>query len=109
MWGLALVTGRLDVAVLALLLPAGFVLLNAGQVVPFALAALVFCGVALARGLDRLAGILAALTLIEPHLGLTRSAPPCFAGYRAVDSASSPRSSCSRASECLLVGRSGSG
>jgi hypothetical protein len=75
MWGLALVTGRLDVAVLALLLPAGFVLLNAGQVVPFALAALVFCGVALARGLDRLAGILAALTLIEPHLGL----PVCAA------------------------------
>jgi hypothetical protein len=74
-WGLAIVTGRLDVAALALLLPAGFVLLNAGQVVPFALAALVFCGVALARGLDRVAGILAALTLIEPHLGL----PVCAA------------------------------
>lgn len=74
-WGLAIVTGRLDVAALALLLPAGFVLLNAGQVVPFALAALVFCGVALARRLDRVAGILAALTLIEPHLGL----PVCAA------------------------------
>jgi hypothetical protein len=74
-WGLALVTGRLDVAALALLLPAGFVLLNAGQVVPFALAALVFCGVALTRRLDRVAGILAALTLIEPHLGL----PVCAA------------------------------
>ncbi len=70
MWGLALVGVPLDVAALALLLPAGYVLLNAGQVVPFALAALVFCGVALARGLDRLAGICAALTLIEPHLGL---------------------------------------
>jgi hypothetical protein len=74
-WGLALVSGRLDVAALALILPAGYVLLNAGQVVPFALAALVFSGVALARGSHRLAGVLASLTLIEPHLGL----PVCAA------------------------------
>lgn len=70
MWGLALVAGPLDVAAFALALPAGYVLLNAGQVVPFALTALVFCGVALARRRDRLAGVFGALTLIEPHLGL---------------------------------------
>jgi hypothetical protein len=74
-WGLSLVAISLDVAALALLLPAGFVLLNAGQVVPFALVALVFCGVALARRRERAAGILAALTLVEPHLGL----PVCVA------------------------------
>lgn len=72
---LALVGVPVDVAVLALLLPAGFVLLNAGQVVPFALAALAFAGAALARGRDRTAGALAGLTLIEPHLGL----PVCAA------------------------------
>jgi hypothetical protein len=74
-WGLALVAAPFDVAALALVLPAGYVLLNAGQVVPFALLALVFCGVALARGHPGLAGILAALTAIEPHLGL----PVCIA------------------------------
>ncbi len=74
-WGLASVTAPFDVAALALVLPAGYVLLNAGQVVPFALTALVFCGVALARRRDRLAGVLAALTMIEPHLGL----PVCAA------------------------------
>ncbi len=74
-FGLAMVAVPLDVAALALALPAGYVLLNAGQVVPFALVALVFCGVALARRRDHLAGICAALTLIEPHLGL----PVCVA------------------------------
>ncbi|HEY6449621.1 MAG TPA: hypothetical protein VIX60_02965 [Candidatus Cybelea sp.] len=73
--GLALVAVPLDVAALALALPAGYVLLNAGQVVPFALVALIFCGVALARRRDNLAGIFAALSLIEPHLGL----PVCAA------------------------------
>jgi hypothetical protein len=68
--GLAFVAVPLDVAALALALPAGYVLLNAGQVVPFALFTFVFCGVAIARSRDRLAGILAALTLAEPHLGL---------------------------------------
>ncbi len=74
-FGLGLVGIPLDVAALALALPAGFLLLAAGQVVPFALLALVYAGVALARRRDRAAGILAALTLIEPHLGL----PVCVA------------------------------
>lgn len=74
-WGLSLVAVPLDVAALALVLPAGFVLLNAGQIVPFALVALVFCGVALARHREQAAGILAALTLLEPHLGV----PVCVA------------------------------
>jgi hypothetical protein len=73
--GLAMVGVPLDVAAAALLLPAGYLLLNAGQVIPFALLALVFCGTALARQRDALAGVLAALTLIEPHLGL----PVCAA------------------------------
>ncbi len=73
--GLALVAVPLDVAALALVLPAGYVLLNAGQVVPFALVALIFCGVALARGRPRLAAIFAALTAVEPHLGI----PVCLA------------------------------
>ncbi|MBV9717704.1 MAG: hypothetical protein JOZ77_00090 [Candidatus Eremiobacteraeota bacterium] len=59
-----------DVAALALILSAGYVLLNAGQVVPFSLVALVFCGVALSQGRDGLAGVLAALVAVEPHLGL---------------------------------------
>jgi hypothetical protein len=74
-WGLSLLAIPLDLAALALALPAGYLLLAAGQVVPFALAALVFCGVALSRRHDGIAGILAALTLIEPHLGL----PVCVA------------------------------
>lgn len=73
--GLALTGISLDVAALALVLPAGFVLLAAGQVVPFALVALVFAGLALARERAPLAGIAAALTVIEPHLGL----PVCAA------------------------------
>ncbi|HEY6484908.1 MAG TPA: glycosyltransferase 87 family protein [Candidatus Cybelea sp.] len=68
--GLAALGIPVDVAALALFFPAGYLLLDAGQIVPFALAALVFCGVALARGRDTLAGLLAALMLIEPHLGL---------------------------------------
>jgi hypothetical protein len=65
----------LEATALAMLLPAGYVLLNAGQVVPFALAALVFCGLALARGRDAFAGVLGALVTVEPHLGL----PVCIA------------------------------
>jgi hypothetical protein len=75
--GLCFLGVGVDVAALALALPAGYILLSAGQVVPFALVALVFCGVALARRRDRLAGVLAALTLIEPHLGL----PVCVAVF----------------------------
>jgi hypothetical protein len=74
-WGMVLVGLPSDVAALAFALPAGYVLLNAGQIVPFALLGLVFCGVALARGRYAVAGVLAALTLIEPHLGL----PVCLA------------------------------
>ena len=74
-WGLSLLAIPFDIATLALALPGGYVLLAAGQVVPFALLALVFCGVALARRRPTLAGVLAALTLIEPHLGL----PVCVA------------------------------
>lgn len=73
--GLAMLKIPLDVAAAALVLPAGYLLLNAGQVIPFALLALVFCGVALARQHDATAGVLAAFTLIEPHLGL----PVCAA------------------------------
>jgi len=69
-WGLAIAGVTLDVAALALAFPAGYVLLAAGQVVPFALLALVFSGASLARGHARGAGVLAALTLVEPHLGL---------------------------------------
>ena len=74
-WALALCAIPLEVAALALVLPAGYVLLNAGQVVPFALLALAFCGAAMARGRERAAGVAAALTLVEPHLGL----PVCAA------------------------------
>ncbi|HEX4014255.1 MAG TPA: hypothetical protein VHX17_10275 [Candidatus Cybelea sp.] len=68
--GLAALGIPLDVAALALFFPAGYLLLDAGQIVPFALAALVFCGLALARGRDAVAGVLGALVLIEPHLGV---------------------------------------
>ncbi|HLY02070.1 MAG TPA: hypothetical protein VKR56_06185 [Candidatus Cybelea sp.] len=68
--GLAAIGIPLDLVAAALVLPAGYLLLDAGQIVPFALAALVFCGVALAQRRDAIAGVLAALTLIEPHLGL---------------------------------------
>ncbi len=74
-FGLGLLSIPLDVAALALFFPAGYLLLSAGQVVPFALVTLVFCGVAMAHRRDAIAGILAALTLIEPHLGL----PVCAA------------------------------
>lgn len=68
--GLSALGIPLDAAAAALLFPAGYLLLDAGQIVPFALLTLVFCGVALARGRDAIAGTLAALMLIEPHLGL---------------------------------------
>ena len=73
--GLSLLEIPLDLAALALALPAGYLLLAAGQVVPFALLAIVFCGVALVRRRDGAAGVLAALTLLEPHLGV----PVCAA------------------------------
>ncbi len=60
----------LDVAAIVLILPAGYVELNAGQIVPFALLFLTLCGAALVHRRDALAGICAAMTAIEPHLGL---------------------------------------
>lgn len=60
----------LDLAVLALLLPAGYVELNAGQVVAFALLFLTLCGAALAARRDALAGFCAAMTAVEPHIAL---------------------------------------
>ncbi|MBV9233140.1 MAG: hypothetical protein JO030_03790, partial [Candidatus Eremiobacteraeota bacterium] len=66
----ALLDVPLDIAAAALILSAGFVLLAAGQVVPFALAALAGCGAALRRRSDAIAGVLSAVTLVEPHLGL---------------------------------------
>jgi hypothetical protein len=74
-WVLSLGAIPIEVAALALALPGGFVLLTAGQIVPFALLILVLCGLALSRQREQLAGTLAALTLIEPHLGL----PVCVA------------------------------
>ncbi len=69
----------LDLSVAALLLSTGFVELNTGQVVPFALLALVLCGLAVARGNDRLAGILAVVTSIEPIVGVpVIAATLCF-------------------------------
>lgn len=60
----------LDVALAALALSAGFVELNTGQIVPFALLALVLCGLGLARQNDIAAGVAAALTAVEPTLGV---------------------------------------
>jgi hypothetical protein len=60
----------LALSVAVLLLSTGYVELNTAQIVPFALLALVLCGLALERGRDRLAGAFAALTLIEPTVGL---------------------------------------
>jgi hypothetical protein len=54
----------------ALLLSTAYVELNTGQVVPFALLALILCGLTLARGYALLAGFLAVSTAIEPVVGL---------------------------------------
>ncbi|HEX3671058.1 MAG TPA: glycosyltransferase family 87 protein [Candidatus Cybelea sp.] len=54
----------------AFALSTAFVELNTGQIVPFALLALVLAGLALARRRDAFAGILAALTAIEPTAGV---------------------------------------
>jgi hypothetical protein len=53
-----------------LLLSTLYASLRTGQIVPFALLALVACGLALARRRDAPAGLLAGLTAIEPTLGL---------------------------------------
>jgi hypothetical protein len=54
----------------AFLLSTAYAELNTGQIVPFALLALVLAGLALARRRDALGGVLAALTVIEPTAGL---------------------------------------
>lgn len=59
-----------SVAGAMLLLSTLYASLRTGQIVPFALLALVACGLALARGRHAVAGLLAALTAIEPTLGL---------------------------------------
>ncbi len=68
--GLAAIGIPLALAVAVFALSTGYVELNTAQIVPFALLALVFCGLALERGRNRLAGVLAALTLVEPTVGL---------------------------------------
>jgi hypothetical protein len=60
----------LALALAVFALSTGYVELNTAQIAPFALLALVLCGLALERGRDRLAGVLAALTAIEPIVGL---------------------------------------
>jgi hypothetical protein len=54
----------------ALAMSTAFVELNTGQIVPFALLALVLAGLALAHRRDAAAGVLAALTAIEPTVGV---------------------------------------
>jgi hypothetical protein len=54
----------------ALALSTAFTELNTGQIVPYALLALVTCGLCVARNRYTLAGFLAALTAIEPTAGL---------------------------------------
>jgi hypothetical protein len=66
LWRLGMPLGAV---VAALLLSAGFEHIDAGQVVPFAFVALAVCGWMLAERRDALAGVFAAATAIEPHLG----------------------------------------
>jgi hypothetical protein len=72
--GAALVLAALGipfgVAAATLLLSTLYASLRTGQIVPFALLALVACGLALARRRDAWGGLFAALTAIEPTLGL---------------------------------------
>jgi Glycosyltransferase family 87 len=68
--GLAGLGVPIAVAAASLLLSTAYVELNTGQIVPFALLALILCGLTLARGAERLAGILAVLTATEPVVGL---------------------------------------
>ncbi|MBV8344354.1 MAG: hypothetical protein JO190_05070 [Candidatus Eremiobacteraeota bacterium] len=58
------------VAAAALALSTAYVELNTAQVVPFALLALVLGGLALARNRNAVAGVAAALTIIEPTAGV---------------------------------------
>jgi len=60
----------LALAAAALVLSSAYASLNTGQIVPFALLALAICGVALSRGRDAPAGVLAVLVGVEPAAGL---------------------------------------
>lgn len=60
-----------DLALAALALSTGFHELNAGQIVPFVLLSLVVTGWMLAQRRDWLAGVFAAATAVEPHLGVS--------------------------------------
>lgn len=59
-----------EVVAASLALSTAYTAINTGQIVPFALLALAGSGLALARGRDALAGILAALVAIEPAAGI---------------------------------------
>jgi hypothetical protein len=72
---LALAGVALDVALVALLLPIGFVELGMGQIAVYALTALALCGAALSKKQDAWAGAFGGLVAIEPHVGL----PVCAA------------------------------
>jgi Glycosyltransferase family 87 len=58
-----------DIALLGVALSGGYLQLDAGQITPLALLALVATGWMLSRRRDALAGLFGALTTIEPHLG----------------------------------------
>ncbi len=60
----------LPLVLAALALSTAYMELNTGQVVPFALLAVVLAGLALARRRDGVAGALAAFAAIEPAVGL---------------------------------------
>ncbi|MBV8531572.1 MAG: DUF2029 domain-containing protein [Candidatus Eremiobacteraeota bacterium] len=60
----------IELALAALALSTAYVELNTGQLVPFALLALVLCGFGLSRRRDWIAGVFAALTAIEPTAGV---------------------------------------
>lgn len=65
----------LEVALLALVLPIGYVELASGEIAPLAFLALAICGCALVKRRDGVAGIFGALMAIEPHVAL----PVCLA------------------------------
>jgi hypothetical protein len=67
LWRLGL---SLALVAAALALSTAYMELNTGQVVPFAFLALALCGLAIARGSYRVAGVLAVFTAIEPVLGV---------------------------------------
>ena len=60
----------LEVGAAALALSTAWVELEMGQIVPFALLALILCGLALARRRDALAGVFAVLTAVAPTVGV---------------------------------------